>query len=219
MLAPALLLLLLPPDTIPLLPADRPPVFDGYADGAEYGVPSILITRAAGAVPVWLRQDGAFVYLAARITDPTFSWGDDLVISLDTHGDGGGGPGHDDFQWYFRRVADSSVVYRGEAGKWRAPRDDPDWHLGAERSGGGWEVRIESDSAGWSVELRLDAAWFREAPLGAPRLALRTYDDDPQGWFPWPNPAGIRQPTIVERSPDLWGVVRLPADPVSAPGQ
>ena len=208
MLFPLLLVQLLS-DTIPLLGAGQPPVFDGRADSAEYGAPSVRIARPAGDVPVWLRQDGEFVYLAARIADSTFYWGDDLVISLDTRGDGGTGPGHDDFQWYLRRVADSSVIYRGDAGHWRAPRDDPDWRLGADRSGGGWEVRIASESAGWSVELKLDMAWFREAGQGSPRLALRTFDDDPMGWFPWPRPAGTRQPTDVEHRPDLWGVVRL----------
>lgn len=214
-LAAALVLLL--QDTIPLLPAERAPRFDGRADSAEYGAASVVLERPAGAVPVWLRRDGAFVYLAARIADTSFYWGDDFVISLDTRGDGGSGPGHDDFQWYFRRALDSSVVYRGEAGKWRAPRDDPDWRLGASRSGGGWEVRVASDAAGWSLELRLEAGWFGEATTGLPRLALRTYDDAPQGWFPWPDPPGLPQPTIVERRPELWGVVRLDADPVSAP--
>jgi hypothetical protein len=201
------LLLLLTTDTIPLRPAERPLVFDGRADSAEYGAASAIIARPAGDIPVWLRRDGDFIYLAAAISDSTWYWGDDFVVSIDIRGDGTPAPGHDDFQWYFRRVTDSSVIYRGDAGKWRAPQDDPDWRLGPAREGGGWEVRVTSDGAGWSLEMRLDPAYFTEGGSRPPRLALRVFDNDPMGWFPWPRPAGIRQPTEVERRPELWAVV------------
>ncbi|MEO8637011.1 MAG: hypothetical protein ABI587_17180, partial [Gemmatimonadales bacterium] len=182
-------------------------VFDGHADSAEYGSASAIIVRPAGNIPVWLRRDGEFIYLAASIADSTFYWGDDFVISLDIHGDASRAPDHDDFQWYFRRVADSSVIYRGDTGKWRLPQDNPDWRLGAAREGGGWEVRVTSDSAGWSIEMRLDPAYFTESGSVSPRLAFRVFDNEPMGWFPWPRPAGIRQPTDVERRPELWAVV------------
>ena len=201
------LLFLLVTDTIPLRPAGRPVTFDGHADSAEYGAASALIARSAGEVPVWLRRDGDFIYLAAYIPDSTFYWSDDFVVSLDTRGDGTAAPGHDDFQWDFRRVADSSVVYRGEAGKWRAPQDDPDWRIGAAREGGGWEVRVTSAAQGWMIEMRLDPAYFTEGGERPPRLALRVFDNEPMGWFPWPRPAGIRQPTEVERRPELWAIV------------
>lgn len=205
LLAP--LLLLLVTDTIPLRPADHPLVFDGHADSAEYGAAAAIIRRAAGDVPVWLRRDGEFIYLAAAIADSSWYWGDEFVISIDIHGDGTPAPGHDDFQWEFRRVADSSVIYRGGAGTWLAPQHDPDWRLGPAREGGGWEVRVTGDGAGWSIELRLDPAFFAEGGTRGPRLAFRVFDNDPMGWFPWPRPVGIRQPTDVERRPELWAVV------------
>jgi hypothetical protein len=201
---------LLATDTVRIEPMERAPVFDGRADTAEYGRPSLIIDRPGGAVLVWLRSHAGQVYLAARLPDSTWYWGDDLVICLDTRGDRATGPMHDDFQWYFRRAMDSSVVFRGDAGKWRAPRDDPDWRLGREREGGGWEVRSADRPDGWSLELRLDAAYLSEAGAGHPGLAIRVYNDDPAGWHAWPSPAGIRQATEVERRPELWSVVLGP---------
>ena len=202
------LLLAFASDTVRITPADRPPVFDGRADSAEYGAPSLTINRPGGTVELWLRRWQGSVYLAARIPDSTYYWGDDLVISLDTQGDRAPGPVHDDFCWYFRRMLDSSAVYRGENGRWRMPRDDPDWRLGTVRDGGGWQVRAEDGRSGWSLELVLDAGYFSEAGPGrAPGLAFRVYDNEPHGWHPWPNPPGIKQPTEVERRPELWAVV------------
>ncbi|MFN8653071.1 MAG: hypothetical protein U0133_14300 [Gemmatimonadales bacterium] len=204
-----LLAALLLTDTLRVTPVTHPPRFDGRADSAEYGAPSAVIARPQGTVLLWARHDSAFVYLAARLPDSTFYWGDDLVISLDINGDASAAPDHDDFQWYFRRSLDSSVVFRGSAaGQWQAPRGDPDWRLGRDREGGGWEVRPSDDGTGWSLELRLDIAFVREARGGArPALAFRTYDNDPHGWHTWPAPAGIRQPTELERRPALWAVV------------
>lgn len=200
---------LLVADTLRITPVAHPPRFDGRADSAEYGTPSVVITRPQGNVLVWARHDSAYVYLAARLPDSTFYWGDDLVISLDINGDASATPDHDDFQWYFRRNLDSSVVYRGSAaGQWQAPRGDPDWRLGADREGGGWEVRSADDGTGWSLELRLDIAFFREAG-GHPRVALRTYDNDPHGWRAWPMPVRIRQPAEVERRPVFWAPVLI----------
>lgn len=203
----AILLPFLLADTIPLRQAMHPIRFDGQADSTEYGAPSAVIRRPAGDIPVWLSRDGDAIYLAASISDSTFYWGDDFVVSLDTRGEGSAAPDHDDFQWYFRRIADSSVIYRGDAGKWRLPQDNPDWRLGTAREGGGWEVRIESTALGWSIEMRFDPAYFTEGGTTPPRLGLRVFDNEPMGWFPWPRPAGIRQPTEVERRPELWGVV------------
>jgi len=191
-------------DTVRLLPASGTIDFDGRVTEGEYGSPTVVVPRPAGSIRLWLLRDREAVYLAAAIPDPTFYWGDDVVISLDTEGDRAPGPMHDDFQWYLRRVLDSSVVFRGEAGKWRAPRDDPDWRLGAEREGGGWAVRSATDSAGWSLELRLDPAYFEAARGASPGLAVRVYDDDPHGWFTWPRPAGIKHPAEVEHRPALW---------------
>ena len=206
----SLLLALLQADTIRITPADRPPVFDGQADSAEYGQPTLTIARPAGIVQIWLRSHEGKVWIAARLPDSTFYWGDDLVISLDTRGDRAAAPQHDDFQWYLRRSLDRSQVLRGEAGKWRTPGDDPDWKLGSAREGGGWEVRSADEPRGWAVELRLDPAYFGEAGSLHPAMAFRVYDDDPHGWHIWPSPPGIRQPTELERRPALWAVVLGP---------
>ncbi len=210
-----LMLVLLAPssDTLRIGASPAQPTFDGVVREGEYGVPALLIPRPQGSVRGWAVESGGSVYLAFQLPDPSFYWGDDVVISLDVWGDRGGAPGHDDFQWYFRRVLDSSVVYRGEQGKWRAPRDDPDWRLGPAREGGGWEVRAASDSAGWSLEFRLDRAYFLEAKQGTPAIAFRVYDDSPHGWHAWPAGTGVRHPTDVERRPDLWVPVILASPP------
>ena len=144
-------------DTLRLVPAGPAVRFDGAASVVEYGDPTVTLTTQQGAVRIWLRRDSSAVIIAAAIPDATHSWGDDLVISLDTGGDRSAGPAHDDFQWCFRRVLDSSVVQRGDAGRWRLPRnDDPDWRLGPDHAGSGWEVRAAEAAAGWSLELRLD---------------------------------------------------------------
>lgn len=209
MLLLALSALLICSDTLRVRELPAAPAFDGAVSAAEYGAPSFSLTRAQGDVRGWVGRSGSWVYIAVELPDSSFYWGDDVVVSLDVWGDRGAGPGHDDFQWYFRRVLDSSVVYRGDQGKWRAPRDDPDWRLGPERAGGGWEVRSVSGPRGWSLELRLDAQYFREARPGTtPALSLRVYDDSPHGWHAWPA-AEVRHPTEVERRPELWVPVTL----------
>ena len=208
---PCLLLMLAahPQDTLRISSALTLPVFDGAVGSAEYGVPAVVIPRPQGEVRLWAVESEGQVYLALSLPDSTFYWGDDAVISLDISGDRGAAPGHDDFQWYFRRVLDSSVVYRGEQGKWWPPRDDPDWRLGSERSGGGWEVRSVSDAKGWSLEFRLDRAYFTEAKRGTPAISIRVYDNAPHGWHVWPAAPGVRHPTEIERRPELWVPVIL----------
>ena len=192
-----------------LRPVEHPVVFDGNVTREEYGAPSLELTRPAGVALIWLRRDERFVYLAALLPDTTGYWGDGLAVSLDTSGDRADGPMHDDFQWDFRRVLDSSVVYRGEMGRWRAPRDDPDWRMGAEREGGGWEVRSISGADGWMLELRLDAAWFQQSGAVQPGLAFRLFDDQGQDWVAWPAVAGRKHPTEIELHPSDWAVIVL----------
>ena len=204
-----LLALLQVADTVHVGKLSVAPTFDGSASVAEYGAPTITMSRPGGTVQLWLKQHDGAVYVAAQIDDSTYYWGDDLVIGLDTGGDRGDAPGHDDFQWYFRRMLDSSIVRRGDGGKWRMPRDDPDWKLGSARDGGGWEVRSVSTTTGWSLELKLDAFYFQQAGSRTPGIAFRVYDDAPHGWTPWPNPPGIKQPTDVEEHPRLWAPVLL----------
>jgi hypothetical protein len=180
---------------------------DVGSNPASLGKPSLRVPTGQGAASIWLLRTRDSAYVVARIADSTYYWGDDLVISLDVSGDRGPAPGHDDFQWYFRRALDSSVVYRGRGGRWEAPRGDPDWRLGPSREGGGWTVDGGSDRAGWWLLLRLDAAWLRSETGRPPGIAFRVYDDSPGGWFAWPVPSEGRQPASIERVPDLWGVV------------
>ena len=193
-------------DVAPVRVVERAPDGAGV-DTAALGEPSVGIATGQGAVSIWLLRTPDSAFVVAHIPDTTYYWGDDLVISLDVSGDRGTVPGHDDFQWYFRRALDSSVVYRGRAGRWEAPRGDPDWRLGASREGGGWTVGGRSEAAGWWVVLRLDGAWLQGEAGRRPGIAFRVYDDSPSGWFAWPAPAGRRQPAGVERVPDLWGTV------------
>ena len=213
MIAAALLMAAVqaPTDTIRVRAAALPPTAI-----AALGEPSVRIPTGQGSAALWLLATTDSAFVVARIPDSTWYWGDDLVVSLDVEGDGGAAPGHDDFQWYLRRMLDSSVVYRGRGGRWEAPRGDPSWRLGPEREGGGWTVSSASDSAGWTVVLRLGPAWLASRP----RVAFRIYDDSPGGWHAWPAPAAGKQGSGVERVPDLWGLVQKapPAtDPASHP--
>jgi hypothetical protein len=195
-----------PRDTVPVRPVESVPA-DAGASSAALGEPALHIGTGQGAASIWLLRTRDSAFVVARIPDSTYYWGDDLVISLDVTGDRGRVPGHDDFQWYFRRSLDSSVVYRGRGGRWEAPRGDPDWRLGASREGGGWTVDSRSEAAGWALVLRLDGAWLQGEAGRQPGIAFRIYDDSPGGWFAWPAPESGRQPVGVERVPDAWATL------------
>ena len=208
LLSPALALVLLQgSDTLRIREAVTPPRFDGVATEAEYGIPAVTLATAQGSVAIWVVRSGDTAYVAARMTDSTFYWGDDFVVNLDPLGDRTPGPGHDDTQWYLRRVLDSSVVNRGRHGRWMAPGDDPDWRLGKERSGDGWEVLGASDARGWSVELKLPVMWFADDSGRRATIAFRSYDDSPHAWYAWPAPRPGERPTRVEMLPGQWAVV------------
>lgn len=196
------------PDTLVIRAMDRAPLAGEAPDSGRYGRPQVRIPTRQGSALVWLVRAADTVFLAASITDSTPYWGDDFVVSLDTWGDGAPTLQHDDFQLYFRRLLDSSVVFRGRNGRWEPPRGDPDWRLGPARSGGGWEVSARNSSSGWSLLLRLDPAWFVGQAGRLPRVAFRIYDDSPSGWFAWPRPEGSAQASSVEETPKLWAPVR-----------
>jgi hypothetical protein len=195
------------PDTVPIRSIGRPPAAGEVIDSVHYGPPQLHLRTRQGVAWVWLLRAADTFFVAATIPDTTRYWGDDFVVSLDTRGDGGDSPQHDDFQLYFRRTLDSSVVFRGRVGRWEPPKGDPDWRLGPERSGGGWEVSARDGAKGWSLLLRLDPSWLEGAEGKLPRLALRIYDNDPQGWFAWPLPQGTPQASSIEQTPDLWGPI------------
>jgi hypothetical protein len=191
-------------DSLTIRTISRPPRPDTSIDSAHLGSPQVRLRTGQGTALVWLLRSADTVFVAASIPDSTFYWGDDFVLSLDTRGDGAPTPQHDDFQWYFRRVLDSSVVYRGRNGRWEPPRGDPDWRIWRERSGGGWEVSGRNGLRGWSFLLRLDPAWFPGEGDRRPRLAFRIYDDAPSGWYAWPLPPGATPATTVEQTPAAW---------------
>jgi hypothetical protein len=195
-------------DTLTIRTIAHPPPPDTRIDSAGLGAPTIRIRTGQGSALVWLLRADDTVFIAASIPDTTPYWGDDFVVSLDTRGDAAPTLQHDDFQLYFRRVLDSSVVFRGRNGRWQPPRGDPDWRLGRDRAGGGWEVSGRDSPRGWSILVRLDPAWLAGEAGRRPRIAFRIYDDSPPGWFAWPLPRGIASPTIVEDTPALWAVAR-----------
>jgi hypothetical protein len=203
-----LLLLQLQSDTLKIRDVARPPRPGATIDSARLGSPQIRIRTGQGTAQVWLLRAVDTVFIVAAIPDSTVYWGDDFVVSLDTRGDGGPEPGHDDFQLYFRRVLDSSVVFRGRNGRWEPPRDDPDWRLGRARSGGGWEVSGWNERRTWGLLLRLDPAWFAGGTDRPARVAFRIYDDAPGGWHSWPLPAGAAPASSVERMPEAWVPVK-----------
>jgi hypothetical protein len=170
--------------------------------------PQIRLRTKQGTALVWLQRANDTIVVTAVIPDSTPYWGDDFVLSLDTGGDGAAAPQHDDFQFYFRRMLDSSVIFRGRNGHWEPPRGDPDWRLGTARDGGGWEVVSASEARGWRLRLRLDPAWLAGENGRLSRIALRIYDDAPAGWFSWPGVGPNLPATLVERAPSLWVPVR-----------
>jgi hypothetical protein len=193
-----------PPDTLRVRAIPFPPTADQTADSARYGPPQVRIPTRQGIARVWLLRASDTLFIAAVLPDSSHYWGDEFVLSIDTRGDGGASPLHDDFQWYFRRLMDSSTVYRGRNGRWEPPKGDPDWRLGPERFGGGWEVSAHDGAGGWSLLLRLDPVWLLGMEGQLPRVAFRVFDNDPQGWFAWPHPNGVPQASSVEQRPELW---------------
>src|SRR5215216_5104589 len=195
-------------DTLTIRATSHPPQADVPIDSGSLGPPQVRIPTGQGTAAVWLLRAQDTVFIAAAISDSTVYWGDDFLVNVDTRGDAAPDPQHDDFQLYFRRSLDSSVVFRGRQGRWEPPRDDPDWRLGRERSGGGWEVSSRSGEAGWSLLLRFDPAWFAGEDGRLARVAFRIYDDAPSGWFAWPAARGSSPASSVERAPSLWIPVR-----------
>lgn len=196
------------PDTLQIRSIPEPPAREEIVGQATYGPPQLRLRTRQGAARIWLLRSADTFFVAVSIPDTTPYWGDDFVLSIDTGGDGGSGPQHDDFQWYLRRSVDSSVVFRGRSGRWEPPKGDPDWRLGRQRSGGGWELSAHDGARDWSLLLRLDPAWLLGLEGRLPRVAFRIFDDDPQGWFAWPLPPGTPQPSSVEQRPDLWIPIR-----------
>jgi hypothetical protein len=195
------------PDTLHIRTVGQAPPPGRIVDSARYGPPQVRLNSTQGPALIWLLRAADTFFVAATIQDATPVWNDDLVVSMNVRGAGGAAPGHDDFQWYFRRALDSTVIYRGRGGRWEAPRGDPDWRLGRERSGGGWQVGARDDSTSWSLVLRLDPAWLQESNTGVAQLAIRISDNSPRGSFAWPHPSGTTAAS-VEQTPSLWGHIR-----------
>jgi hypothetical protein len=194
-------------DTLLVRSIGQPPPAAGGI-GSTWGRPQVSIPTEQGDAAVWLLRAADTLFVVARIPDRSRSWTDAVTVCLDAGGDGGGSPGHDDFQWFLRRTLDSSVVSRGRGGRWTPPLDDPDWRLGVARGGGGWEVGEDDDPEGWQVVLRLDPAWLEGHAGRRPAIAFLIHDNDPNRWYPWPLQATSAGVSLVERTPALWVPVR-----------
>ena len=193
-----------PADTLRVRTISRPPASDARLDTLAWGAPQVRIPTRQGSAAIWLLRAADTLFIAAAIPDTTLSWSDALAICFDLGGDGADAPGHDDFEWSFRRVLDSSVVYRGRGGRWAPPLDDPDWRLGAARSGGGWEVASSDGARGWTIVLRLDPAWLEGEEGSRPAAAFLLHDSDPSAWYSWPGIKETAGATLMERTPALW---------------
>jgi hypothetical protein len=208
----ALLLLLqaqVPPqDTLSVHAATHAPAAGERPDSLALGPPQVRLRTAQGDALVWVVSARDSVYVAALVQDSTPDRGDAVAISLNIGGERSAHPDHADFQWVFQRALDSSVVYRGKSGRWQPPRDDPDWRLGAARSGAGWAVTSAEGSRWWSVVLRLDPAWLDGVAGSLPAIALRIADDRPRAWYSWPAPPAGKRALDIEGSPSLWVPMR-----------
>jgi hypothetical protein len=191
-------------DTLLIREVSAAPHSDGRLDTLAWGAPQVTIPTRQGRASLWLLRAADTVFVAARIPDRSGSWADAIVVCLDVSGDGAPLPAHDDFQIALRRILDSSVVYRGQSGRWQPPLDDPDWRVGRAHGGGGWEAAAASDSTGWSVVLRLDPAWIAGEAGRWPGIAFVLHDDDPNGWYRWPAPERAGTAAPLEDSPASW---------------
>ncbi len=192
------------PDTIVPRVVARAPAPGEPPDSAHFGPPQARLRTGQGSALVWLARAADSVYVVAAIDDATPSPADALVISLNTGGERGARPGQADFQWVFRRVLDSSVVYRGRSGRWEAPRSDPDWRLGTERSGGGWTVTSAERGSCWWLVLRLDPAWLDGIEESRPAIAFGLRTNRFGEWSSWPEPPPGVRPLAVSETPTLW---------------
>jgi hypothetical protein len=193
-----------PSDTLRLRAIARPPAADGRVDSAAWGPPQLRVATAQGQASIWLLRAADTAFVAVAVPDRSRSWADGVAVCFDIAGDRAAAPAHDDFQWSVQRVLDSSVVYRGRAGRWEPPRDDPDWRLGADRAGGGWEVSGADDGTMWSFVLRLDPAWLDGEQGRRPGIGFLIHDDDPNRWYSWPAVTTAAGPKLLERMPALW---------------
>ena len=196
------------PDTLNVGQLAAAPTLDGTVGEREYGAPNVKLPTGAGIARIWVKRHASYVYIAAEFPDSTHYWGDDFVVSLDPAGDGGGTPGLGDRQWYLRRTLDSSIVTTvNEAGRWYSSGNQPAM-LGPTRHGPDWDVASGSTRQKWSVELRIRSTAIKP-DRAVPRIAFRTYNDEPTGWWSWPAPPSGIPAQRVERSPDLWAPMRL----------
>ena len=197
-------------DTLRIRDVGGAPSPSGRLDTLAWGTPQITIPTQQGTVSLWLLRSTDTVFVAGRMPDRSASWADAIALCLDISGDGAAKPEHDDFQFVLHRMLDSSVVYRGNNGRWQPPRDDPDWRVGPTHEGGGWQAAAVSDGSGWSVVLRLDPAWVAGEAGRRPAIAFVVHDDDPNGWYRWPTLEGAGAAAPVEDSPASW----MPIGPV-----
>ena len=192
-------------DTVVAVSVAQAPVLDGRVTDREYGRPTLQFETGVGEVRVWLVRHGGFFNEDATIPDSTFYWGDDFVVSLAPGGRGASMLDVGDRQWYLRRTLDSSVVRLvadTAGGRWSVPGQEQPM-LGATRHHADWDIASTSTPTGWAIELRVREAAVH--PTGAaPRLALRTYNDRPHGWWSWPKAPLEMPPQQVERNPSLW---------------
>jgi hypothetical protein len=196
--------------SVDLRDVSAPPLAHSSLDSTAWGPPQITVATRSGQASVWLLRAADSVFVVARVPDRTPSWADAVSLCIDLSGDRAPAPAHDDFQFTLRRVLDSSVVYRGRNGRWQPPHDDPDWRVGATHAGGGWEAAAASDSAGWSLVLRLDRAWFAGEGGRRPGIAFIVHNDDPSSWGAWPSRGDRSLLQDLDRTPSVWGSVRLP---------
>ena len=198
-----------PADTLRVQALSAVPAIDGRIADGEYGDASVTLQTATGAVRVRLgHRDGA-LFVGAEIPDSTLYWGDDLVVALDPDGSAGAAPGAGDRLWIIRRAADSSVaVVAAGDGRWEPPGGART--IGATHYGAGWALATRDGGGRWVVELRIDVP---AAASGTPRIAIRTFNDQPgPAWVTWPAPAGVPAQR-VERIPDHWAPLVLTGSP------
>lgn len=182
---------------------------DTLAIRADRSVELQIAMPQGAATAMLQRLPSGRVQLRVELPDATPSWRDGVTVFIDPVGDTTPAPGHDDFEYAFQRVLDSSVVRQAAHGTWMAPANDPDWRLGSARGMETWTVAVTTDANRWVLVLEIDEAWLAGTQDVRARLGLLLHDDDPNRWAAWPaGPAG-RPPTQIGMRPVQWSPVLL----------
>jgi len=178
------------------------PSIDGIISPGEWDdANSIMFFNDQGEINMYFKHNDTTLYFMSHIVDSTYYWGDDIVIDIDTEHNGELHPQPDDYQFYIRRDVNTSEINRGSGSGWE-PVPEGEW------AGLVWN-ETSSDATTWTAELSISYT-FLNLTAGDQIMGIqfRSYDDNPQGWYNWPEDSDETWPDSWAdmSSPDNWGI-------------